>query len=66
MPFDEAIAILVRLEQGGEYMDAFELMETKHSVRSFTDKPLEKEPEAFNAGKPHYGSFSGCRNYLSA
>lgn len=23
------------------------------------------EPEAFNAGKPHYGSFSGCRNYLA-
>jgi hypothetical protein len=72
-------------------MDAFELMESRHSVRSFTDKPLEKdavealnreiaecnaesglriqlvtdEPEAFNAGKPHYGSFSGCRNYLA-
>lgn len=22
------------------------------------------EPEAFKAGKPHYGSFSGCRNYF--
>lgn len=22
------------------------------------------EPEAFDAGKPHYGSFSGCRNYF--
>lgn len=72
-------------------MDAFELMEARHSVRNFTDRPLEKEavealnreieacnaesalniqlvtdePEAFSAGKPHYGSFSGCRNYLA-
>ena len=72
-------------------MDAFELMETRHSVRSFVDRPIEKtavealnreiaacnaesglniqlvtdEPEAFNAGRPHYGSFSGCRNYLA-
>ena len=23
------------------------------------------EPEAFAAGKPHYGQFSGCRNYLA-
>ena len=22
------------------------------------------EPEAFDAGKPHYGSFSGCWNYF--
>ena len=29
------------------------------SVKLFVD-----EPEAFKASKPHYGSFSGCRNYL--
>ncbi|MBR5804770.1 MAG: nitroreductase [Clostridia bacterium] len=29
-------------------------------VRLFTD-----EPEAFLAGEPHYGQFSGCRNYLA-
>ena len=23
------------------------------------------EPEAFKAGQPHYGSFSGCRNYFA-
>ena len=29
------------------------------NVRLFVD-----EPEAFKAAKPHYGSFSGCRNYF--
>lgn len=24
-----------------------------------------EEPEAFKAGQPHYGSFSGCRNYFA-
>lgn len=26
---------------------------------------VTEEPEAFQAGKPHYGSFSGCRNYIA-
>ena len=25
---------------------------------------VTEEPEAFAAGKPHYGAFAGCRNYL--
>lgn len=29
-------------------------------IRLFTE-----EPEAFAAGKAHYGAFSGCRNYLA-
>ncbi len=29
------------------------------NIRLFVD-----EPEAFKASKPHYGSFSGCRNYF--
>jgi nitroreductase len=71
-------------------MDTAELMKQRHSVRQFTDRPLEEsavqqlqeaitavnqksglhiqlvtdEPEAFQAGKAHYGSFKGCRNYL--
>ena len=71
-------------------MNKIEAMVKRHSVREFTDKPLEaaaveelqketervnresglhiqlvtNEPEAFQAGKPHYGSFSGCRNYF--
>lgn len=72
-------------------MDTLELMRSRHSVRRFTDKPLEaetiaalhaeidacntesglhiqlitNEPEAFQAGKPTYGQFKGCRNYLA-
>ena len=72
-------------------MDNMELMKARHSVRKFTDKPLEaeavkalqaeidacnkesglhlqlitNEPEAFQAGKPSYGQFKGCRNYLA-
>lgn len=30
----------------------------------FSIRLMVDEPEAFKAGKPHYGSFSGCRNYL--
>ena len=71
-------------------MDMMKLMKQRHSVRQFTDKPLDKEavkalrqeidayneesgmniqlivnePEAFQAGKPTYGQFKGCRNYL--
>lgn len=30
------------------------------TVRLFTE-----EPGAFNAGAPHYGQFSGCRNYFT-
>ena len=72
-------------------MDVWELMRSRHSVRSFTDKPLDAdavkalreeidacnresglhlqlvtdEPEAFQAEKPHYGAFRGCRNYFA-
>lgn len=72
-------------------MDMMELMKERHSVRQFTDKPLDKEavdvlneeisqcnrksglhiqlitnePEAFQAGKPTYGQFRKCRNYLA-
>ncbi len=68
-----------------------EALEQRHSVRRFTDRPIEPEalfglqeeikavnsesglhvclftdePEAFQAGEPHYGQFSGCRNYLA-
>ena len=71
-------------------MDMLELMRRRHSVRRYTDKPLDSEavkalteemkdcnaesgllfqlvtdePEAFAAGKPSYGAFKGCRNYL--
>ncbi len=71
-------------------MDKMELMQARHSVRRFTDKPLDadavaalraeiddcnkesgfhirlvtNEPEAFQAQKPSYGQFKGCRNYL--
>ena len=71
-------------------MNTIELMKSRHSVRRFTNKPLESdavkvleqeiavvnaesgmhiqlitnEPEAFQAGKPTYGQFKGCRNYL--
>ena len=71
-------------------MDTLELMKSRHSVRKFTDQPLDAqtvaalnaeieacnkesglrmqlitdEPEAFQAGKPSYGQFRGCRNYL--
>ena len=71
-------------------MDIMETIKQRHSVRQFTDKPLEKEavealqeeidrcnkesglhiqlitdePEAFQASKPSYGQFKGCRNYL--
>lgn len=72
-------------------MDNMTLMRQRHSVRRFTDRPLESaavaalqaeidacnresglhiqlitdEPEAFQAGKPTYGQFKGCRNYLA-
>ena len=72
-------------------MDTLELMKSRHSVRRFTDQPLNAhtvaalnaeieacnkesglrmqlitdEPEAFQAEKPTYGQFKGCRNYLS-
>ena len=68
-----------------------EALEQRHSVRKYTDRPIEPEiisglqkeiedvnsesglrvrlftdePEAFQAGEPHYGQFSGCRNYLA-
>ena len=71
-------------------MDKMKLMQARHSVRRFTDKPLQAdavaalraeidicnaesglhiqlitdEPEAFQAEKPSYGQFKGCRNYL--
>ncbi|MGI5989437.1 MAG: nitroreductase family protein [Lachnospiraceae bacterium] len=72
-------------------MDTMEAIRERHSVRQFTDKPLEadavaalksetekvnqesgmhiqlitNEMEAFDAGKPNYGSFQGCRNYFA-
>ena len=72
-------------------MDKMELMRARHSVRQFTDRPLDEaavvalqaeidacnresglhiqlitnEPEAFQAGKPTYGQFKDCRNYLA-
>jgi hypothetical protein len=72
-------------------MDLMEAMEKRHSVRKFTDRPLDPdaaaklreetervnresglhiqlitdEPDAFEAGKPSYGSFQGCRNYFA-
>lgn len=72
-------------------MEKLELMKARHSVRRFTDKPLEEnavsilcdeidtcnkegglhiqliteELEAFQAGKPSYGQFKGCKNYLA-
>ena len=68
-----------------------ELIRSRHSVRSYLDRPIEEdivaklqaeidacneesglniqlftnEPNAFNANKPHYGKFSGCKNYLA-
>lgn len=72
-------------------MDIMQVMEARHAVRQFTDKPLDEsavaelqketdevnresglhiqlitnEPEAFQAGKPSYGNFKGCRNYFA-
>ena len=72
-------------------MTNLELMQARHSVRQFLDKPLEAEtvkilqaeidacnqesglhiqlvtdePEAFQAEKPSYGQFKGCKNYLA-
>ena len=72
-------------------MTNLELMQARHSVRQFLDKPLEtetvkalqaeidacnqesglhiqlvtEEPEAFQAEKPSYGQFKGCKNYLA-
>ena len=71
-------------------MTQLELMQARHSVRNFLNKPIPEdiinllnseidacnkegglrfwlvteEPEAFRANKPHYGQFSGCRNYF--
>jgi len=76
---------------GDEMMDIWEAMSSRHSVRSYLNRPLETEkvselqntvdginaetgfhfvlcldePEAFQANKPHYGSFNGCRNYFA-
>lgn len=72
-------------------MTNLELMQARHSVRRFLDKPLDaetvkalqaevdacnqesglhiqlvtNEPEAFQAEKPSYGQFKGCKNYLA-
>ena len=72
-------------------MNIQEAMEQRHSVRHFTNQPLDEnachilqkeidrvnqeghlhfqlitnEPEAYQANKPSYGSFAGCRNYLA-
>ena len=72
-------------------MDVMEVIRSRHSVRQFDNRALEKEtadllnqeieqvnkesgfhfqlitdePEAFQAGKPSYGDFKGCRNYLA-
>lgn len=72
-------------------MELMEVMKARHSVRQFTDRPLDvaavatlqaeidavnaesgmriqlitEEPEAFQAGKPSYGKFKGCKNYLA-
>ncbi|MBQ8080275.1 MAG: nitroreductase [Clostridia bacterium] len=72
-------------------MDMVEAIRQRHSVRRFTDRPLDEtavralqeeidacnresglriqlvlnEPEAFQANKPSYGQFGGCRNYLA-
>ena len=72
-------------------MEMTEVMKARHSVRQFTNKPLDDatvatlqaeidacnresglhiqlitdEPEAFQAGKPSYGQFKGCKNYLA-
>lgn len=72
-------------------MDIMDVIRSRHSVRQFTDKPLEEaaveqlnaeidlcnkesgfhfqlitdEPDAFQAEKPSYGQFKGCRNYLA-
>ncbi|SFE22813.1 nitroreductase family protein [Peptostreptococcus sp. D1] len=73
-----------------ETVKMMELMRQRHSVRRFTDEPLNEEsvkvlqqeidncnreggmniqlitnePEAFQANKPSYGRFKGCKNYL--
>ncbi|MDD7183583.1 nitroreductase family protein [Peptostreptococcus porci] len=73
-----------------ETVKMMELMRQRHSVRRFTDEPLNEEavkvlqqeidncnresgmniqlitnePEAFQANKPSYGQFKGCKNYL--
>ena len=72
-------------------MDTLEAIKQRHSVRQYTDRPLDEaavealqkeidscneesglhiqlitdEPEAFQASKPSYGKFKGCRNYLT-
>ena len=72
-------------------MDMMDVIRSRHSVRRFDNRALEKEtadllnqeielcnkesgfhfqlitdePEAFQAGKPSYGKFQGCRNYLT-
>ena len=72
-------------------MDIMEIMRRRHSVRQFTDQPIDSgtaeelrketgkinqesglhiqlilnEPDAFQAGKPSYGNFRGCRNYFA-
>lgn len=72
-------------------MELFEAVKARHSVRSYTSRPLEpeiiqalqaetdacnregglhiqlvtEEPAAFQGFLPHYGKFSGVRNYLA-
>lgn len=72
-------------------MDVWNVMEARHSVRTYLNRPIEadkvaaikqavdevnrqsglhiqlfvEEPEAFAAGKAHYGAFKGCRNYFA-
>jgi nitroreductase len=81
----------MRETEGDMKMDVIEAMEKRHSVRQFSDMPLDggavlelrkmteainresglhiqlitDEPEAFQAQKPSYGNFKGCRNYFA-
>ncbi len=41
-----------------------EEVEKVNAESGFSIRLMVDEPEAFKAGKPHYGSFAGCRNYL--
>ena len=87
---DQRTAVLIQ-GRGKNAMTIQEALEQRHSVRKFTDRPIDPEtlsaleeeiravnsesglhvrlftdePDAFQAGEPHYGQFSGCRNYLA-